>query len=93
MGAMMAVLILMRIATDVPTAPGNAGLLQMACVLALSFFGIDKTRATGFSALLFLALTLPLLVGGAILVASTGVRMHDLRRTPTELATIESPGT
>ncbi|HXW15225.1 MAG TPA: lysylphosphatidylglycerol synthase transmembrane domain-containing protein, partial [Terriglobia bacterium] len=92
MGAMMAVLILMRTATIVPAAPGNAGLLQMACVLALSFFGIDKTHATGFSALIFLALTLPLLVGGAILVALTGVRFHDLRPNPAELAAIDSPG-
>jgi hypothetical protein len=37
-------------------------------------------------------LTLPLLVGGAILVALTGVRIHDLRRNPAELAAIDSPG-
>ena len=91
-GAMMAVLILMRTATLVPTAPGNAGLLQMACVLSLGFFAIDKTRATGFSALIFLALTLPLLVGGAILVAVTGVRIHTPRRDAAELATLDSPG-
>jgi hypothetical protein len=51
---MVAALILMKAATVVPSAPGNAGLLQMACVLALSFFGIDKTRATGFLLCCFL---------------------------------------
>jgi len=87
---MLAAFIITRTATVVPSGPGNAGLLQMACVLALGLFSIDKTRALGFSALLFLALTLPLLAGGAILVAFTGVRIRDLRR---DTAALREPGT
>lgn len=83
--AMLAVVIVVMAATTIPSAPGNAGLLQASCVLALSLFGINKTRATGFAALLFLVLTLPLLIGGAAVVGFTGVRFRDLRRGAAEL--------
>jgi uncharacterized protein (TIRG00374 family) len=84
--AMAAVVILVMTATIIPSAPGNAGLLQAACVLALGRFGIDKTRATGFAALLFLVLTLPLLLCGAAVVVFTGLRLRDLRQGAAELA-------
>jgi uncharacterized membrane protein YbhN (UPF0104 family) len=83
--AMLAVVVVVMTATIIPSAPGNAGLLQAACVLALSLFGVDKTRATGFAALLFLVLTVPLLLGGAAVVAFTGVKFRDLRRGAAEL--------
>ena len=88
--AMAAVVIVVMTATIIPSAPGNAGLLQAACVLALSVFGVNKTRATGFAALLFLVLTLPLLIGGAAVVAFTGIRIRDLRRGAAELEASDS---
>jgi uncharacterized membrane protein YbhN (UPF0104 family) len=90
--AVIAVFIIVRAATAVPGAPGNAGLLQVACVLALGLFGIDKTRAMGFAALLFLVVTVPVLFGGAAVLAFTGVSIRELRRTTAELETADSPG-
>ncbi len=83
--AMAAVVIVVMTATIIPSAPGNAGLLQAACILALGLFGIDKTRAAGFAALLFLVLTLPLLLCGAAVVAFTGIKFGELRRDAAEL--------
>ncbi|HTV57222.1 MAG TPA: lysylphosphatidylglycerol synthase transmembrane domain-containing protein [Terriglobia bacterium] len=88
--ALIAVLIVVRTATAIPSAPGNAGLLQVACVLALGLFGIDKTLATGFAALLFLVLAVPLLLGGAVVVAFTGVSIRGLRRSMVEISTTHS---
>jgi uncharacterized membrane protein YbhN (UPF0104 family) len=90
--ALIAVLIVVRIATSVPSAPGNLGLLQMACVLALGLFGIDKTLATGFAALLFLVFTVPLLIGGATVLAFTGVSLRELRRSVSHEAMAPSQG-
>ncbi len=90
-GAVLGVVIIVRTATIIPNAPGNAGLLQAACVLALGLFGIDKTRATAFAALLFLVVTLPLLIGGATVAALTGIRIRDLRRGAVALAAVDSP--
>jgi uncharacterized protein (TIRG00374 family) len=73
------VLSLIRLGTVVPNAPGNIGVLNAACVMALQLFELETNDAKGFSILLFAALTLPLLVGGAIATALTGVNIGELR--------------
>jgi len=62
----------------VPNAPGNVGLFQFACVLALSLFDVEKTDAKTFSFIMFFALTLPLLLGGALATALTGVNLGQI---------------
>lgn len=89
--AVIAVLIIVRVATIIPNTPGNAGVLQAACVLALGLLGIDKTRATAYAALLFVVATLPILIAGAAVVAITGVKIRELLRGTAELATVDSP--
>ena len=73
------VLTVVRLATVVPNAPGNVGLFQAACVLALGLFDVEKNDAKTFSFVLFFALTLPLLIGGAIATALTGLNLGELR--------------
>lgn len=78
--AAAAVFILVRIVTVIPNAPGNLGLIQAACVVALSLFQIGKTRAAGFFAVLFLGITVPILIGGAFALAFTSTTFRDMRR-------------
>jgi glycosyltransferase 2 family protein len=73
------VLSIVRFATVVPNAPGNVGLFQAACVLALGLFDVEKNDAKTFSFILFFALTLPLLVGGAIATARSGLNLGELK--------------
>lgn len=73
------VLTLIRLSTVVPNAPGNLGLINLACVMALGIFEVEKTDAKTFSIILFVALTLPLLIGGAVATALTGVNIGELR--------------
>jgi uncharacterized membrane protein YbhN (UPF0104 family) len=73
------VLTLVRLSTVVPNAPGNLGLINLACVMALGIFEVEKTDAKTFSIILFVSLTMPLLVGGAIATALTGVNIGELR--------------
>lgn len=73
------VLTIVRFATVVPNAPGNVGLFQVACVLALRLFDVERDAAKTFSFVMFFALTLPLLIGGAIATALTGVNIGELR--------------
>jgi uncharacterized protein (TIRG00374 family) len=73
------VLTIVRLATVIPNAPGNLGFFQAACVLALGLFDVEKNDATTFSFVLFVAVTLPLLIGGAIAVALTGLNIGELR--------------
>ncbi|HTT63991.1 MAG TPA: lysylphosphatidylglycerol synthase transmembrane domain-containing protein [Bryobacteraceae bacterium] len=74
-----AVLAIVRLGTAVPNAPGNIGLINAACLIALyDVFGVERNDATTFSFVLFLALTLPLLVGGAIATALTGLNLGEI---------------
>jgi hypothetical protein len=74
-----AVLAIVRLGTVVPNAPGNIGLINVACLIALhNVFGIERNDATTFSIVLFLALTLPLLAGGAIATALTGSNLGEI---------------
>jgi uncharacterized protein (TIRG00374 family) len=73
------VLTIIRFATVVPNAPGNLGLINVATVIALRPFDLPTTAAKTFSIILFGSLTLPLLIGGAIATALTGVNIGELR--------------
>jgi glycosyltransferase 2 family protein len=85
------VFIVLRLGTAIPNAPGNAGLYQFFCVLGLGLFDVPKSTAVGFSLMMFGVLTLPLLIGGFIAVALTGLKLHDIRtRASTSVrATVE----
>src|ERR1035438_5533181 len=60
-----AVLAIVRLGTVVPNAPGNIGLINVACVIALhNVFGVERNEAKVFSFFLWGALALPLPAGG-----------------------------
>ena len=77
--AAAAVYIILRLGTVIPNAPGNAGLYQFFCVLGLGLFNVPKSTAVGFSLMMFGVLTLPLLIGGFLAVALTGLSLKDIR--------------
>jgi uncharacterized protein (TIRG00374 family) len=72
------VLTIVRLGTVVPNAPGNLGLVNVATVMALRLFDVEQNDAKTFSIIMFVAMTLPLLVGGAIAVALTGVSLGEI---------------
>jgi uncharacterized protein (TIRG00374 family) len=73
------VVVIVRLLTVVPNAPGNLGLGNAACVLAMRLFDVEANDAKTFSIILFGAMTLPLLIGGAVATALTGVNIGELR--------------
>src|SRR5262249_42460867 len=73
------VLTVVRIGTVIPNAPGNLGVIQLATTMALGLFDVQQNDAKTFSFIMFFALTLPLLIGGAIATALTGVNIAELR--------------
>jgi hypothetical protein len=73
------VVVMIRLATVVPNAPGNLGLVNVACVMAMHLFDVEVNDAKTFSIILFVALTVPLLIGGAVATALTGLNIGELR--------------
>jgi uncharacterized protein (TIRG00374 family) len=74
----LVVLVIWRLATVLPQAPGNIGPSQAALVVALGLFGVDKTTATGLSLVMWAAITLPLLFVGFVAFALTDAKLSDL---------------
>ena len=70
---------LVRFAVVIPNAPGNLGVFQAACVKALELFDAQEQDAKGFAFVMWIALTLPLLIGGAVATALTGLKLGELR--------------
>ncbi len=73
------VLAIVRLGTLVPNAPGNVGLVNASIMVALRLFESSESDAKGFSLVYLVAQTLPLLIGGAIATALTGLNIGELR--------------
>jgi hypothetical protein len=77
--AAAAISTIVRLATFIPGAPSNLGVLNVACVAALLLFDVEKDVAKSFSIIMLVILTLPLLIGGAVATALTGTNIGELR--------------
>ncbi|HWN99448.1 MAG TPA: lysylphosphatidylglycerol synthase transmembrane domain-containing protein [Blastocatellia bacterium] len=82
----VAVYLIVRLGTAVPNAPANVGSYQFFTVVGLTLFGVDKTAATGFSLVVFVLLTLPLLILGFMAMSANGTSLMKIRRDVRELA-------
>jgi uncharacterized protein (TIRG00374 family) len=64
--ASVVVVLVVQLGTLLPNAPANIGTFQVAVVLGLTLFGVDKATAAGFSIVVFVLLTAPLWALGAV---------------------------
>jgi glycosyltransferase 2 family protein len=77
--AAVVVLLVINLGVSLPNAPANVGSYQFFCVLGLSVFQVEKTTATGFSILAFLALTFPLVFLGFAALVRSGLSLRTMR--------------
>jgi uncharacterized membrane protein YbhN (UPF0104 family) len=80
LGAAAVVMVILRLGTLLPQAPGNMGSFQFFTVVGLKLFGVDKAAATGYATLLFLVVTLPLWLVGFVATLASGMSFGDIRR-------------
>lgn len=80
LGAAAVVTVVLRLGTVVPSAPGNLGTFQLLAAQALGLFILDQSLAKRFSFLLWGLVTLPLLLGGFVAMALTGLKLRELQR-------------
>lgn len=73
------VLLVINLGVSLPNAPANVGSYQFFCVLGLSIFQIDHSRATGFSIFAFIALTLPFVFLGFAALLRSGLSLRAMR--------------
>ncbi|MBK5290421.1 MAG: flippase-like domain-containing protein [Acidobacteriia bacterium] len=74
------VLVVLRLGTVVPQAPGNVGSFQALTILALRLVGIERGDAAGFATLLFLVVTMPLWLAGFVALLATRMRLGEIHK-------------
>lgn len=79
-GQGFALMVILRLVSVVPQAPGNLGAFQAAAVLGLMLFGVERSLAARFSFVMWAIITLPLLIVGFIALAVTGLDLGEIRR-------------
>lgn len=79
-----ALMVILRLGSVVPQAPGNVGAYNGITVLGLRLFGVPLPVAKRFSLILWTAITVPLLLVGFLALAVTGVSMADLHKNARE---------
>jgi uncharacterized protein (TIRG00374 family) len=75
-----ALMVLLRLGSTAPQAPGNLGLFQVLSTLGLTVFGVQAAMARRFTLILWGVLTLPLVLVGFIDVLITGAKIGDMHR-------------
>jgi glycosyltransferase 2 family protein len=78
LGACAAVLVILRLGSIPPQAPGNVGSFQALAVLGVMLFGVDRQSAIGYATLLFIVITVPLWVVGFIALLATKMKLSHL---------------
>lgn len=74
-------MVLLRLSSIVPQAPGNLGSFQWVTAETLhKMFGLGLGHAKRFSLILWAVVTLPIVIAGCIALAATGVTMSHLHR-------------
>jgi uncharacterized protein (TIRG00374 family) len=73
-------MVLLRLGSVLPQAPGNIGLFQVVSTLVLTLFGVPGDMARRFAFILFTVVTVPLLLVGFIALIASGAKMGDIQR-------------
>ncbi|HVW86957.1 MAG TPA: lysylphosphatidylglycerol synthase transmembrane domain-containing protein [Bryobacteraceae bacterium] len=79
-GGMAFLLVVRTVGTLIPNAPANVGAYQATIVYALERLFTEPVEAKILAEIMFGFLTLPLVIGGAIAIASAGFNLSDLHR-------------
>ena len=86
LGPAAVVMLVLRLGTVVPSAPGNLGTFQVLAAQGLALFIDDAAMAKRFSFLLWSLITLPLLLGGFVALAWTGLRLRQVQEEAQEIS-------
>lgn len=84
--ASFTMLVLLRLSSIVPQAPGNLGSFQWVTAHTLMMFGLASGHAKRFSLILWAVVTIPLIIIGFVALALEGVNMSHLHKQATAAA-------
>jgi hypothetical protein len=74
-----AILLFVFVGLIIPNTPSNVGTFQFLCKLGLMLFGVDATKAAGFSVVFFVLVLIPQVVIGSIAFVRSGERLFEIK--------------
>jgi hypothetical protein len=74
-----AILLFVFVGLIIPNTPSNVGTFQFLCKLGLILFGVDATKAAGFSVLFFIIVLIPQALIGCVAFVRSGERLFEIR--------------
>ena len=77
--ASLLTLVTLQAGISIPSVPGRFGVFELACVLALGYFGIEQVLASGFGLLLHGVVLIPAVIAGAFAIIALG---SSFKRSP-----------
>ena len=77
--ASVTILVFLAIGTSLPSAPGYAGVYQVACILALSLFGVGESQAVAYSVVLQVCVLATIVALAGVLAARHRVDLKLVR--------------
>jgi uncharacterized membrane protein YbhN (UPF0104 family) len=84
--ASFTMMVLLRLSSVVPQAPGNLGAFQWVAARTLMMFGLGTALAKRFSLILWAVVTLPLIVIGFFAITMEGLNLSHLHKEATGAA-------
>lgn len=85
LGECAIVLVILRLGSVPPQAPGNLGTFHWLAVMGVMLFGVSRQAAIGYATLLFLVITVPLWVVGFIALLATKMKLSQIRMDAAKL--------
>jgi uncharacterized protein (TIRG00374 family) len=80
LGDALALMVILRMGSAVPQAPGNIGLYLLTKQSLTSIFNVVPRDAENFAVVFWGIITLRLLIGGVVTLFATGAKFGELRR-------------
>ena len=76
----LAMMVMLRLGSAVPQAPGNIGFYLLSKEILRRIFGVDPAEADHFSMLLWGIMMLRMVIGGVVALTITGTGFGEIRR-------------
>jgi hypothetical protein len=90
-GVAFVLMVILRIGSIVPQAPGNIGLFQLLTMETLQRIFHVHDRVAGFQLVLWGTVTIPLIIAGSIAMMFTGLNLFKLKREAEDHANLNRP--
>jgi uncharacterized protein (TIRG00374 family) len=88
--AALLLLVVLQVGTQIPSSPGGVGIFQYLIILTLSFFNMDKNLALGYSLLLYLVASIPIILIGGYSLWHEKITWDELHKAATILGRLKN---